>query len=186
MNAAQRLILLAPDRLTLVSAQATNLSDAYWTKSRLTIAENYADPSGGTTAESALETAIDNSHNLGLASALTINPGVFELQTVVISVGGRWADVVVWDEAFAVSASSVFDPTAGVLGAQSDAASMRIISRSIKAAGNGYWLHRMRFYTSFGSVFFYLAARSDASTTSYLGDITKGLGVARFGLYAVQ
>lgn len=179
-------------RLTLSGDQpifrnSRDLSNSsYWNIQRSTITDGFADPEGGTTAEQMLETAVTNTHIVGSNNFVNIYPGVYEAVTIAKNIGDRRCLVFINDGAFAESLFQNFNPANATVGTASGSTNMRVLGNTITALGNGYCMHKIRFQTNFSTMHTYVYCMDSAFATNYLGDVTKGLGIAYHNVHAIR
>jgi hypothetical protein len=180
----------ATEVLTLLSLQPSNVSDAAWDKAAITVAEDFADNAGGTSAESLLETATTAQHawTINFSFPLTVTAGVHELVSVIKPVSRTWAHLAVYSEDYGSRVDCYFDLAGSKPGTSSNSgAGLTFRAASITPLGsNGYMRCALRFSTTITPLRpeFYIRL-ADATDANHLGDITKGFGHVLSGLYRV-
>ena len=168
--------------MTRLTSSPTDVSNAYWGKTRVTTPD----------ADSVLETATSGSHNLAKEGAINlVSSRVYILDIVTKSVGGRSYSPGVFNDDFSSGYVVNFDLVNGVVGSVTFNAGVVVGSpvNTITPVGNGYYRCRLRFTAGAnvtGANFYWGIEPTASSSGAYAGDITKGIDVATLGLYLVN
>lgn len=146
---------------------------AYWTSTAVTVTRNsIANPlDGATNASRVLETAANSGHSV-VQNVTTFFPSAtYTVSFYARPTGRSHVKLSVYDGATTYSA--FYNVTTGVVGTTSNTTATNIVQQP-----NGYYLCQLTFTasasaTTSGTVT--VALSTDGSTTSYLGDVTKGM-----------
>jgi len=145
----------------------TDYSNAYWTKTGVTLTQNVGTaPDGTNTANKITETAVSSGHWLKTASTLTV--GLTYTISGYFKAAERQYAVLIDDDAGVHTA--YFNLSTGTLVSQSG-----YTSTSITSVGNGWYRCSATRNAATVVSNYYWATSSNGSTYSYLGDGTSGI-----------
>lgn len=164
-----------------LTVQSNALDQAIWNKNAATITANTnetTDPAGGNAADIILETATTANH--GVTKVVSISAPASDItvtQYWLLKAGARNRVVIV-----GVGKSSVqcvVDLTNGAVDPQFTTVSANLISAFAEPVGGGWVLCMMQFVVAAAATSYQTILRlvqvSTGQTTSYLGDVTKGV-----------
>jgi hypothetical protein len=162
--------LLIEEARTNLFARSEEFSDAYWTKTRLSISANATTaPDGVVTADKLVEDTSTGSHEI--SRAINVTSGQAYTFSIFIKKAERSRVSMELPFSFPAGASAVFDADAGTVVSTGAAA-----TASISALPNGFYrcvLTATANATATGTL--YLKLVDTGTNTSYTGDGTSGL-----------
>jgi len=166
-----------PSRGLLIEEARTNLlvrsaefTDATWTKTNVTATDGQSAPDGTTTADAILETVDSGLHFT--QQAVSVATTATHTYSVFLKANGRnFASAFVREgvNSGATYVSANFDLSNGTVSGAS------VGTVSIQSIGNGWYRVSLSASIDSGTRYAQVRIREDASTTSYAGDITKGI-----------
>ena len=171
-TAASRPVLSA--RVSLLT-YSEDFSNAAWTKANATVTANsVVAPDGTTTADTLLETAVNSFHNVSLSYT---GGNVAYTYSVCLKASGRTQAVVAMSDLITGDASIKVDLTTGVLTSTGLAVgSWTGISSSVSSDASGFFRVTISGIRGAGTTTaIRVSVLNDGGSTSYLGDITKGI-----------
>jgi hypothetical protein len=166
-----------PSRGLLIEEARTNLlvrsaefTDASWAKTNVTASDGQAAPDGTTNADGIFETATTGIHET--RQSVSIAATATHTYSVFLKANGRnFATVYVRETANsgATYVSVVVDLSNGSISGSP------VGTATVTSVGNGWYRVAVSASIDAGTRFAQIRLREDASTTSYAGDITKGI-----------
>jgi hypothetical protein len=166
-----------PSRGLLIEEARTNLlirsaefTDATWTKTNVTATDGQSAPDGTTNADAILETVDSGLHFT--QQAVSVATTATHTYSVFLKANGRnFASVFVRENvnSGATYVSATVDLSNGT------ASGATVGTVSIQSIGNGWYRVSLSASIDSGTRYAQVRIREDASTTSYAGDITKGI-----------
>jgi hypothetical protein len=161
------LIEEARTNLLIRSAEFTNAS---WTKTNVTATDGQSAPDGTTNADAILETVDSGLHFT--QQTVTVATTATHTYSVFLKANGRnFASVFVREgvNSGATYVSATVDLSNGTVSGAT------VGTASIQSIGNGWYRVSLSASIDSGTRYAQVRIREDASTTSYAGDITKGI-----------
>jgi hypothetical protein len=166
-----------PSRGLLIEEARTNLlirsaefTDATWTKTNVTATDGQSAPDGTTNADAILETVDSGLHFT--QQTVTVATTATHTYSVFLKANGRnFASVFVRENvnSGATYVSATVDLSNGTVSGAT------VGTASIQSIGNGWYRVSLSASIDSGTRYAQVRIREDASTTSYAGDITKGI-----------
>lgn len=150
-----------------------------WTLGDVTSITGQADFNGGTSAILLQETATTATHGPFIVST-TVPSRALDLvwfEDILPNKGRNFIELFLSDTAFSNQLVSVFDTTALTTSTTAQIGSLTLVTRQIIDLGNGWRRIFVRAHKPSGitTIFTAVQLMSNATTTTYLGDVTKGM-----------
>ena len=153
--------------VTNLLLRSEEFNDAYWTKNAATITSNAATaPNGATTADKLVETAVSNSHWVGVLS-LGLASNIYTIS--VYAKAAERTELSIFIDTSVTRRTQYFNLSTGALGANSGG-----ITSSIQSVGNG-WYRCSIALNAAESLINVVYTTSASGNNSYLGDGTSGI-----------
>lgn len=171
--------LLIEEQRTNVSQRSEEINDAYWTKTNVTVTANDTTaPDGTTTAEKLLETTANGTHVFFTATPISLNMTSDNYTASFFIKGGLGRFRAVLQVLNTGTGNSFFtNINIDALSATTNTSGTGVaVGASIQNVGNGWYRVSISGRTGANGnhqVVGYIA--NDAASTSYTGDVTKGL-----------
>ena len=162
--------LLIEEARTNLLIRSAEFTDATWTKTNVTATDGQSAPDGTTTADAILETVDSGIHET--RQSVSIAATATHTYSVFLKANGRnFVTVYVRETANsgATYASVVVDLSDGSISGSP------VGTATVTSVGNGWYRVAVSASIDAGTRFAQIRLREDASTTSYAGDITKGI-----------
>lgn len=180
------------DGLTLLTSAATDISDSYWTKGRMTVTTGRDGPWGAVTAAGAFETTANNSHNVAKEGTISLATGTtYIMEAVAKSIGGRWLSFGIYNSDFSAGYNKNIYPTTGEVGdtVTNYGGLVTLVNLQAYPVGNDFYRCRLRFTVTAAAAnanFYWESQQTRSSIGSFAGDTAKGLDFYSLGLYRVD
>ena len=166
--------LLIERASTNLLIQSSSFENSVWNKFNTTVSPNTAiAPDGTMTADALFETTANNSHDVNYYP-LSVTSGTTYTYSVYVKANGRTDVAITFESSGFGSSSAYFN-----LVTESITLTSGVISADIKNVGNGWfriWITDTATVT-IATTSCYIFPILSGTTSSYLGDITKGLYV---------
>jgi len=162
--------LLIEEARTNLLERSAEFTDASWAKTNITASDGQAAPDGTTNADGIFETATTGIHET--RQSVSIAATATHTYSVFLKANGRnFVTVYVRETANsgATYVSVVVDLSDGSISGSP------VGTATVTSVGNGWYRVAVSASIDAGTRFAQIRLREDASTTSYAGDITKGI-----------
>lgn len=168
------------DNGTNLSQRSDEFDNAYWTKSGASISANAtAAPDGNTAADSLVENSATSSHEVDMASYITISSAVADYCFgIAVKAGTRtWCRISMRESASSTGVAQFFNLSTGATGASTvgaNWASLRAFSVNLGNGWFGLWIVARKTNAAVGIAADIIMSTADG-TTSYAGNGTGNI-----------